>query len=166
VKQLIIMRHGKAEKDADSGEDFDRVLADRGREEAQSVAEALKTYGLKPDFALVSSSARTQGTFAAVKAVLGDIPALVSKDFYNAGSDVLRRAIEAHEDIGQCILVVAHNPGVQYLVAEYLFEGAAGPEITDKVRGNYPTATAAVFEIDAAGRPIYDGLYLATSKNA
>jgi phosphohistidine phosphatase len=32
VKQLIIMRHGKAEKDADSGEDFDRVLADRGRE--------------------------------------------------------------------------------------------------------------------------------------
>ena len=161
MKQLIIMRHGKAEKDAESGEDFDRVLADRGKEEAKSVAEALKAYGLKPDFALVSSSARTQGTFDAVKIVLGDIPALVSKDFYNAGSEALRHAIEAHENDGQCILVVGHNPGVQYLVADYLFEGAAGPEITDKVRGNYPTATATVFEIDAAGRPIYDGLYLA-----
>ncbi|CAM3115907.1 SixA phosphatase family protein [Asticcacaulis taihuensis] len=161
MKHLIIMRHGKAEKDAESGEDFDRTLADRGQAEAKSVAEALKAYGLKPDFALVSSAARTRGTFEAVKAVMGDIPALVSKDFYNAGSEALRRAIEAHEDDGQCVLVVGHNPGVQYLVAEYLFEGAAGPEITDKVRGNYPTATAAVFEVDAAGRPIYDGLYLA-----
>ena len=161
MKQLIIMRHAKAEKDAESSEDFDRVLADRGRQEAKSVAEALKAYGVKPDFALVSSAARTQGTFEEVKAVLGDIPALVSKDFYNAGSDTLRRAIEANEDNGQCILVVGHNPGVQYLVAEYLFEGAAGSEITDKVRGNYPTAAATVFDVDAAGRPIYDGLYLA-----
>lgn len=161
MKQLIIMRHGKAEKDAESGEDFDRALSERGREEARSVAEALKAYGVKPDFALVSSAARTLGTFDVVKTVLGDIPAVVSKDFYNAGSEVLRRAIEAHEADGQCVLMVAHNPGVQYLVAEYLFEGAAGAEITDKVRGNYPTATAAVFEVDAAGRPIYDGLYLA-----
>ncbi|ESQ86263.1 hypothetical protein AEAC466_03440 [Asticcacaulis sp. AC466] len=161
MKQLIIMRHAKAEKDADSGEDFDRVLAPRGREEAQHVARALQAYGLKPDFALVSAAARTQGTFEEVKSVLGDIPALISDDFYNAGSEALRQAIERHEDEGQCLLVVAHNPGVQYLVAEYLFEGAAGPEITDKVRGNYPTATATVFEVDVAGRPVYDGIYLA-----
>jgi phosphohistidine phosphatase len=161
MKQLILMRHAKAEKDSESGEDFDRVLAPRGREEARNVAEALKAYGIKPDFALVSSAARTQGTFDEVKAILGDIPALVSEDFYNAGSEALRRAVEAHENDGQCLIVVAHNPGLQYLVAEYLFEGAAGPDITDKVRGNYPTATATVFEVDAAGRPIYDGIYLA-----
>jgi len=161
VKQLIIMRHAKAEKDAESGEDFDRVLAPRGREEAQHVARALKAYGLKPNFALVSSAARTQGTFDEVRAVMGDIPALVSEDLYNAGSDTLRRAIESHENDSECLLLVAHNPGVQYLVAEYLFEGAAGAEITDKVRGNYPTATATVFDVDAAGRPIYDGIYLA-----
>ena len=161
MKQLVIMRHAKAEKDAESGEDFDRQLAPRGLEEAASVARALKSYGVKPDFALVSAAARTQETFGQVVAVLGDIPALVSEDFYNAGSDALRQAIEAHENDGTCILVVGHNPGVQYLVAEYLFEGAAGPEIVDKVRGNYPTATAAVFDVDAAGRPTYDGLYLA-----
>ncbi len=161
MKQLILMRHAKAEKDAPSGEDFDRSLTERGREEARSVANALKAYGIKPDLALVSSAARTQETFGQVQAVLGNIPALISDSFYNANSDVLRLAIEAHEEEGTCVLVVAHNPGVQYLVADYLFEGAAGAEVVDKVRGNYPTATATVFEVDAAGRPIYDGLYLA-----
>ncbi len=161
MKYLIIMRHAKAEKDAGSGEDFDRRLMTRGREEAFSVATALKIYGLKPDFALVSASARTRETFAQVESVYGTIPSQVSKDLYNAGSDALRRAIEAHEDDGQCVLLVAHNPGVQVLVAEYLFEGAAGADIVEKVRGNYPTATATVFEVDAAGRAIYDGIYLA-----
>ena len=42
-----------------------------------------------------------------------------------------------------------------------MFEGAASMTAIDKVRGGFPTATAAVFEIDVAGRAIYDGLYLA-----
>ncbi len=160
MKQLILMRHGKAEKDAPSGEDFDRRLVERGQEEARQVAKALKDYGLKPDFALVSAASRTNETFEQVVSVIGDIPALVSKDFYNADANTLRRFIEKHENDGQCVLVVAHNPGVQFLAADYLFEGAAGQTIIDKVRGNYPTATAAVFEVDVAGRPTYDGLYV------
>ncbi|MDI7773793.1 histidine phosphatase family protein [Asticcacaulis sp. EMRT-3] len=161
MKQLILMRHAQAEKKAKSGEDFDRNLSAHGREEAASVARALKAYGVKPDFALVSAAQRTQDTFREIEAVLGEIPALISKDFYNAGAESLRRAIERHESDGQCLLVVAHNPGVQYLVADYLFEGAAGPEIVGRVQGNYPTATATVFEVDVAGRPVYDGIYLA-----
>jgi phosphohistidine phosphatase len=154
------MRHGKAEKDAPSGEDFDRRLVERGREEARAVAQALKDYGVRPDFALVSASARTKETFEQVADIIGDIPALVSKDFYNANAEVLRRFVEKHETDGQCVLVVAHNPGVQFLVSDYLFEGAAGQEVIDKVRGNYPTAAATVFEVDVAGRPIYDGIYV------
>ncbi|ESQ74399.1 histidine phosphatase family protein [Asticcacaulis sp. AC402] len=161
MKHLIIMRHAKAEKDAPSGEDFDRRLTGRGREEAASVAAALKSYGLKPDFALVSAAARTRDTFAQVEGVFGTIAALVSRDVYNAGPDALRRAVETHEGDGDCLLLVGHNPGVQALVADYLFEGAAGAEIIEKVRGGYPTATATVFEVDAAGRAIYDGIYLA-----
>ncbi len=161
MKQLILMRHAKAEKDAPSREDFDRRLMDRGRDEAKNVAEQLKAYGLKPDFALVSAAARTRETFAQVERVFGGIRALTSKDFYNASADTLRRFIENNETSGDCVLVVAHNPGIQVLAADYLFEGAAGQDVIDKVRGNYPTATATVFEIDVAGRPTYDGLYLA-----
>ncbi len=161
MKHLILMRHAKAEKDAPSGEDFDRPLAERGLEEATSVAEALKAYGLKPDFAVVSPACRTRQTFEQVCGVFGDIPVVSDKAFYNAGAQALRSAIEANEEAGNCILVVAHNPGIQYLAADYMFEGAASASAIEKVRGGFPTATAAVFEVDAAGRPLYDGLYLA-----
>jgi phosphohistidine phosphatase len=163
MKQLVIMRHAKAEKAPAGGEDFDRPLAGRGREEAVSVARALMAYGVRPDFALVSSARRTLETFRQVESVLGEIPALISEDLYNAGADKLLHAIEAHEEDGQCVLVVAHNPGVQYLVADYLFAGAASPDIVAKVQSGYPTATATVFEVDVAGRPLYDGIYLAES---
>lgn len=159
MKQLIIMRHAKAEKDSPSGEDFDRRLTPVGRDEARGVALMLRDYGIKPDFALVSGAARTRGTFEQVLMVLGDIPVKYSKDYYNAGAEALRQAIEAHENDGACLLLIGHNPGVQLLVGDYLFEGAAGAEIIDKVRGGFPTAAAAVFEVDAAGRPVYDGLY-------
>ncbi len=161
MKHLILMRHAKAEKDSPSGEDFDRPLAQRGFEEATGVAEAMKAYGLKPDFAVVSPARRTRQTFEQVCGVFGDIPAVMDKAFYNAGAQALRTAVETHEEAGQCVLVVAHNPGIQYLAADYMFEGAASASAIEKVRGGFPTATAAVFEIDAAGRPLYDGLYLA-----
>lgn len=161
MKQLILMRHAKAEKDAPSGEDFDRRLALRGREEARSVAQAMKDYGVAPDFALVSAAARTRETFAEVEGVFGTIRAVTSKDFYNAGADALRRFVESHETEGQSMLVVAHNPGIQLLVGDYLFEGAASMSVIEKVRNGYPTATATVFEVDVAGRPTYDGLYVA-----
>ncbi len=161
MKHLILMRHAKAEKDSPSGEDFNRPLAARGLDEATSVAEAMKAYGLKPDFAIVSPACRTRQTFEQVRGVFGDIPVLMDKAFYNAGAQALRTAIEAHEEAGACILVVAHNPGIQYLAADYMFEGAASAGAIEKVRGGFPTASAAVFEIDVAGRPLYDGLYLA-----
>ncbi len=161
MKHLILMRHAKAEKDAASGEDFDRPLAQRGLEEAQGVALALRGYGLKPDFALVSPALRTRQTFEQVSAVFGGIDVKLDKALYNASAQALRAAVEAHEEAGNCILLVAHNPGIQYLAADYMFEGAASANAIEKVRGGFPTATAAVFEIDVAGRALFDGLYLA-----
>ncbi|ESQ80146.1 histidine phosphatase family protein [Asticcacaulis sp. YBE204] len=158
MKHLIVMRHGKAEKDAESGEDFERDLMQRGVREATAVAEALKARGLKPDFALVSSAHRTSQTFDAVNAVLGPIHAERRDDLYNAGANDLRRLVEAHEEAGDCLLVIGHNPGIQYLILDYMTEGAASQTEIDKVRGTYPTAAATVFEVDVAGRPLYDGV--------
>jgi phosphohistidine phosphatase len=161
MQYLILMRHAKAEAQAQSGEDFDRALSARGLNEAKAVAEALKASGLKPDLALVSSSARTQGTFDQIRAVFGDIKADLSDTYYNADSHILRHAIEAHEEQADCVLVIAHNPGLSFLVGEYLDEGAAGLDLRQRVVSSYPTATATVFKVDVAGRPLYEGLYLA-----
>jgi phosphohistidine phosphatase len=102
---------------------------------------------------------RTVQTFAAICSVFGDIRAVVTDALYNADSATLRRMIEAHEDAAKHILLIAHNPGVQYLVMDYLSEGAASMEVMAKVSSGYPTATATAFEVDVAGRPLFEGLY-------
>ncbi|MFN3807266.1 SixA phosphatase family protein [Asticcacaulis sp.] len=158
MKHLIVMRHGKAEKDSASGEDFERNLMQRGLREAAAVAEALKARGVKPDYALVSAAHRTHQTFEAVKGVLGDIAGEVRDDMFNMGASDLRRLVEAHEGAGDCLLIIGHNPGVQYLVLDYMTEGAASQVDIDRARGSYPTAAATVFTVDVAGRPIFDDL--------
>ena len=56
-----------------------------------------------------------------------------------------------------CLLLVAHNPGVHQLAVEYLIESAASPGVLDKMSGGFPTGAAAIFTVDVAGRPSYEG---------
>lgn len=161
MKKLILMRHAKAQKDAPSGDDFDRELSAHGLDEALIVANALKADGHVPDFALVSASARTRGTFAQLCSVMGDMALATSDKLYNAGAKELRQAIEAVEDAHECVLLVAHNPGVHQLVVDYLIAGAQSLSTIDKLHSGYPTATATVFEVDVAGRPVFAGVYTA-----
>lgn len=39
MKQLIILRHGKAEQDTMAKDDYDRMLTDRGRMNAATMGE-------------------------------------------------------------------------------------------------------------------------------
>ena len=49
MRQLVLLRHAKAAVDSATGEDFDRPLAARGREDAPVVGKALADEGtLKP----------------------------------------------------------------------------------------------------------------------
>ncbi len=159
MKQLILMRHAKAEAKAPSGDDFDRSLEARGREEALTVARAFQDDGLKPDLALVSSAARTTQTFRQVESVLGDIKVQFLDELYNAEVGVIRRVIEAHEEEAECLLVIGHNPGIQYLSVDYMIGSGASMSALDKVKNGFSTATAVIFEVDVAGRPVYDGVH-------
>lgn len=159
MKQLVLMRHAKAEKNAPSGEDFDRPLSPVGRREATTVAKALEAHSIRPDFAIVSAALRTRQTFEQVEAVFGPIPSIIDKAFYNADAGTLRRLVEAHEDHGLCVLVINHNPGIQSLSVDYMIESAASLSAIDRVRNGFETATAAFFDVDVAGRPVYEGLY-------
>jgi len=159
MKQLILMRHAKAEAKAPSGEDYDRSLEMRGREEALTVARAFQGDGIKPDLALVSSAARTTETFRQVESILGDIKVQFLDELYNAEVGVIRRVIEAHEDEAECLLVIGHNPGIQYLSVDYMIGSGASMSALDKVKNGFSTATAVIFEVDVAGRPVYDGVH-------
>ena len=45
MRQLVLLRHAKAAANSDTGEDFDRPLAARGREDAPVVGKALARCG-------------------------------------------------------------------------------------------------------------------------
>jgi len=157
MHRLILMRHAQAEPSTASGGDQARVLSALGRGEAAAMGQALAERNLRPDLALVSASARTQGTWEAMHEALGDVEVRTLPALYNAPADTIRRLVESSEEEAGCLLVLAHNPGVHALAVEYLTEGAASPAVLDRLSGGFPPGAAAVFTIDAAGRCAYEG---------
>ena len=157
MHRLILMRHAKAERAAASGKDRDRALTERGLLDAALMGRVLAEKGLRPDLALVSSATRTRETWEAVQEAMGDVEVRLEPTLYNAPVDVIRRFVEGAEDQAGCLLVLAHNPGIHMLAYDYLVESAASPSVMDKMADGFPTAAAAVFEVDVAGRCVYDG---------
>ena len=60
MDRLILFRHGKAEAESASGEDFDRRLAPRGVQESAQMGAQLADMGFHPDVVLVSTKDRDQ----------------------------------------------------------------------------------------------------------
>lgn len=159
MDRLILLRHGDAERDSESGDDFDRPLSDRGRKESARMGETLAEMGLIPDLALASAALRTRETWSALSASFPDAQAEFEDELYLAEPERIRQAVV--EARGRCrtLMVVGHNPGLQDLALALLIEGAGPSSSIERVRSGFPTGAAAVFLIDANGRPSDDGVF-------
>lgn len=157
MHRLILMRHAKTERLAASGVDRDRALTQRGVDDAVLMGRVLADKNLRPDLVLVSAATRTRQTWETMHEAFGDVEVRIEPRLYDASADTIRRFVEDAEDKAGCLMVVAHNPGVQLLAMEYLTESAASPSILDRMAGGFPTGAAAIFEVDVAGRCAYDG---------
>jgi phosphohistidine phosphatase len=159
MDRLILFRHGKAEAESASGEDFDRRLAPRGVEESAQMGAQLADMGFSPDVVLVSTAARTRETWAAAESQFARARARFDEDLYHANSGRVRREAErAGADAGT-VMVVGHNPGLQELTVQLLVEGSAPASLIARAARQFPTASAAVFLFDDNGRPAFDGLF-------
>lgn len=159
MDRLILLRHGKAEADSDSGEDFDRRLAPRGIRESSEMGAQLADMGFKPDVALVSPAARARGTWESASAAFPGAETRFDNQLYHADSGTIRRAAEAAGKACATVMIVGHNPGLQELTLQLLLEGSAPSSLIARAQRNFPTAAAAVFLFDANGRPHFDGLF-------
>lgn len=140
MRQLVLLRHAKAAADSETGEDFDRPLAPRGRSDAPVIGKTLADAGVKPDIVLVSSALRTRQTWELVAPNIkaGDV-AFVEK-LYLAPADTIMRLAE---DAGaKRVMIVAHNPGLHELASRLAHRMNA---LESKVRAKFPTAAAAIF---------------------
>jgi len=159
MERLILLRHGKAEPDSESGDDFDRRLAPRGVQETAAMAAHLAEMGFRPDVALVSTSARTRDTWDAAVEAFPQANATYRPDLYHADSTAIRVAAEQAGETCRTVIVVGHNPGIQELAVQLLVEGSSPTSLIAKATRNFPPAAAAVFLIDGNGRPHFDGLF-------
>jgi phosphohistidine phosphatase len=159
MDRLILLRHGDAERDSESGDDFDRRLSDRGREESARMGETLAELGLVPDLVLASGAERTRETWTALAAAFPAARVEFEDELYLAEPERVRRAIDQASDGCGVLMIVGHNPGLQELALGLLIEGAAQASAIDRVRNGFPTAAAAVFLFDGRGQPAYDGVF-------
>lgn len=160
MERLILLRHGKAETQSWSGEDFDRRLTPRGVKDAREAGERLAELGFHADLALVSAAARTRETWEALAPTCPACAVRFEDGLYHAEAGEVLDLVRQCAGQGATILVVGHNPGLHELVLRLLIEGGASPELMAAARSRFPTSAAAVFLFDGQGRPAYDGLLL------
>ncbi|HZZ30931.1 MAG TPA: histidine phosphatase family protein [Phenylobacterium sp.] len=159
MDRLILFRHGKAEAESASGEDFDRRLAPRGIAESAQMGAQLADMGFLPDVVLVSTAARARETWAAAEPHFPKARARFDDELYHAASGCVRReAARAGAGVGT-VMIVGHNPGLQELAVQLLAEGSAPASLIARASSQFPTAAAAVFLFDDNGRPAFDGLF-------
>jgi phosphohistidine phosphatase len=158
MDRLILLRHAKAESEAESGDDFDRRLAPRGQREAEAVGVQLAAEGARPDLALVSPAARTRETWELAAAALADAEVRFEPSLYNAEAQTILRLAERLGKGRGTVVVVGHNPGLQELAVRLLRDGHAPAAFLVRAQRHFPPAAAALFDIDAAGRATASGL--------
>lgn len=121
--KLVIVRHAHANAHGPDG-DFSRKLSDRGHLQAAQSAEFMRATDLSPGYAIVSAAVRTSQTFDDLGLTC---PVEYTKRAYNASAGtLLQLAAEAAVE-AQCILVVAHNPGVTDLAMSFGYDAVMPP---------------------------------------
>ena len=144
TKTLILFRHAKSSW-AGNLEDHERPLAERGQKAAPVMARWLAANGFKPSVALVSTSRRTQETWALVAPELGKVVRRDVAEIYEAPAGRILDAIHGVEPSVETLIIIGHNPGMEDL-ARWLMADDGG-ERGAQMRRKFPTAAIAIMEI-------------------
>ena len=156
AKSLVLIRHAKAAWPEETP-DHQRPLADRGRRDAPAAGRWLRSMGVVPQVAVVSSALRTHETYELVAGQLAHAPELVLTDAaYAASAGELLDLVHGLAPDASVAMVVAHNPGIGTL-ANILDDGASSVADTARMRSGYPTTSVAIFEFDGAWSDLAPG---------
>lgn len=143
MKRLILMRHAKSSW-ADAGQrDHERPLNKRGRRAAGLIDAWLAEHAYLPQRAYVSTSARTRETWALMPKVSKAVEAEFLQELFGAGPETLMAVLRA-AGAAECVLMLAHQPGIGAFAAQLVAERPEHPEFA-----RYPTGATAILEFAA-----------------
>ena len=144
-RRLVILRHAKAEPFASN--DHDRMLTDRGHRDAVDAGEWAHEFGVIPDHAVVSSAARTRGTWSSFAAGAGlDLEPVIDRSLYAAGTDAALEIIGTAPAACRTLLLIGHNPTMAHLV-HLLDDGGADAGVFGRLSEGFPTSALAVLAV-------------------
>src|SRR5215218_4055312 len=118
MRTLYLLRHAKSSWADESMQDFDRPLANRGREACATIGEFIKEKGIDFDLVLVATAVRTRETIELVKERAEfRIEVRYDERIYEATTSQLLEVISQVDDDRESVLLVGHNPGIEELLA-------------------------------------------------
>jgi phosphohistidine phosphatase len=158
-RTLWLLRHAKTVAEPPpGGDDFDRVLAPRGRRDAEALGRLFAQHGEEfsplggepiPQVAFVSPAARTMATVDRVLTNVTPPPRrMVADDLYGAEPEVVLDHLRALGDDVSSAMVVGHNPTTQALALGLLAIDDANRE--EIVRRSFPTCALAIYRLEVA----------------
>lgn len=141
-RQLLIMRHGKADWEA-KVDDLQRPMTERGVEEAKNVGRWLNQQKLLPDIIISSNASRAIATSKLVAEAMGITDIAQDARIYNASVETLFEVLADIDTQYKRAMIVGHNPGFEYLLL-HLAEVA---ESFYKAGSLFTTGTVAVLNM-------------------
>ena len=124
--QLYIMRHAKSDWSSPGLNDFDRPINKRGKKNAKRIGQWMHDHQHAPDKIIASPALRARQT---AELVIDEIkPLMAAKiyydaDLYSADTETLLEAIQLYKSGLNSLMLIAHNPGLEYLL-NHLIEQA------------------------------------------
>lgn len=121
---IILVRHGKSDWDSPALADHERALKRRGRDDALRLGEWLREQDLVPGLILCSPARRTRETLdALMMAWPQPVASIEDPKLYLAPRGQLLECLMAHRELNgpsaPPILILAHNPGLEDLLAHW-----------------------------------------------
>ncbi|MDX2301530.1 MAG: histidine phosphatase family protein [Microscillaceae bacterium] len=120
-RELLIIRHAKAEEIHIGQDDFDRSLKKRGVRDAETMGELLRDRQLAPDLICVSPAKRTSKTAEIIAKSFhySKDSIIFERNIYDADLHTLLQVVNFLPDSAKRVYLVGHNPGLTML-ADYL----------------------------------------------
>ncbi len=140
MKQLILVRHAKAQPADAAARDFDRPLNRRGQTDAPRIGARMRSWGAQPEHILSSPATRALATARlVVEAMRLPASAIETRDaIYEADAGDLLDMIRAFPPDWERVMLFGHNPSITDVLNV----------LTDEMIDNIPTCGAALIDFD------------------
>ena len=116
---LYLLRHAKSSWESYE-DDHDRVLSERGRNDASTLGEYLHKNNISFENTLCSSSQRTRETISIISKVSPHSIDVINylDTLYHASSNKIKEIVQNCSN--KSLLIVGHNPGISELISDLL----------------------------------------------